>query len=130
MQQADPEVDRYLTLLENKMRQQKFTQQDVQDALSWGRSYVSQLKTKQKKLRVEQLLMILQVIGVEPREFFAELYELEHGLSEAGLQRLETPEEVEELRRELKEQRQLTHRLMKLLVRKRVVTAKEARQVA
>ncbi len=131
MKQADEEVVRYLSLLENKMRQRKYTQQDVQQALSWGRSYVSQLVTKQKKLRVEQVLMILQVIGVEPREFYAELYDLEQGLNPAGgLQQPETPEEVEDLKRELNEQRQLMHRLVKLLVKKRVVTAKDARQVA
>ena len=39
-----------------------------------GRSYISQLLTKQKSLRVEQVLLILNVIGVEPRRFFAELY--------------------------------------------------------
>ncbi len=30
--------------------------------------------TKQKGLRVEQVLLILNVIGVDPAEFYAELY--------------------------------------------------------
>ena len=68
------EVDRYLTLLRNKIREKGFTQLEVQEALSWGRSYISQLLTKQKSLRVEQVLLILDVIGVDPAEFFAELY--------------------------------------------------------
>ncbi len=71
---VDTEVDRYLTLLRNKIREKGFTQLEVQEALSWGRSYISQLLTKQKSLRVEQVLLILDVIGVEPAEFFAELY--------------------------------------------------------
>ncbi len=71
---VDNEVDRYLTLLRNKIRERGFTQLQVQEALSWGRSYISQLLTKQKSLRVEQVLLILDVIGVDPADFFAELY--------------------------------------------------------
>lgn len=68
------EVDRALTLLRNKIREQGFTQLEVQEALGWGRSYISQLLTRQKALRVEQVLSILNVIGIDPSEFFAELY--------------------------------------------------------
>ncbi len=71
---VDNEVDRYLTLLRNKIREKGFTQLQVQEALSWGRSYISQLLTKQKSLRIEQVLLILDVIGVDPADFFAELY--------------------------------------------------------
>ncbi len=74
MMTINKELDRYLTLLRNKIRERGFTQLDVQEALSWGRSYISQLLTKQKSLRVEQVLLILDVIGVDPAEFFAELY--------------------------------------------------------
>lgn len=74
MRQVDREVDRYLTLLGDKVRGQGFTQLEVQEALGWGRSYISQLVTKQKSLRLDQVLLILSVIGVEPSEFFAELY--------------------------------------------------------
>ncbi len=70
------EIDRALTLIRNKIREQGFTQLEVQEALSWGRSYISQLLTKQKSLRVEQILLILDVIGVEPAEFYSELYRL------------------------------------------------------
>ncbi len=71
---VDNEVERYLTLLRNKIREKGFTQLQVQEALSWGRSYISQLLTKQKSLRVEQVLLILDVIGIDPADFFAELY--------------------------------------------------------
>ncbi len=74
MRQVDKEVDRYLTLLGDKVRGRGFTQLEVQEALGWGRSYISQLVTKQKSLRLDQVLLILSVIGVEPAEFFAELY--------------------------------------------------------
>ena len=74
MRIVEKEVDQVLTLLRNKIREKGFTQLQVQEALSWGRSYISQLLTKQKSLRVEQVLLILDVIGVDPAEFFAELY--------------------------------------------------------
>jgi len=63
-----------LTLLRNKIRERGFTQLEVQAMLGWGRSYISQLLTKQKALRLEQVLMILAVIGVDSGDFFAELF--------------------------------------------------------
>ncbi len=74
MVKVEREIDRYLTLLRNKIHERQFTQLEVQEALGWGRSYISQLLTKQKALRLEQILAILHTIGVEPRAFFAELY--------------------------------------------------------
>ncbi len=74
MMTVERELDRVLTLLRNKIRERGFTQLEVQEALGWGRSYISQLLTKQKSLRVEQVLLILNVIGVDPSEFFGELY--------------------------------------------------------
>ena len=74
MYAVERELDRVLTLLRNKIRERGFTQLEVQEALGWGRSYISQLLTKQKSLRIEQILLILNVIGVEPGELFGELY--------------------------------------------------------
>lgn len=71
----DKELDRTLALLRRKIRERGFTQLEVQHMLGWGRSYLSQLLTKQKALRVEQVLMILEVIKVEPAEFYRELYQ-------------------------------------------------------
>ena len=74
MYAVERELEKVLTLLRNKIRERGFTQLEVQEALGWGRSYISQLLTKQKSLRIEQVLLILNVIGVEPGEFFGELY--------------------------------------------------------
>ena len=38
MLSVDRELDRVLTLLRNKIRERGFTQLEVQEALSWGRS--------------------------------------------------------------------------------------------
>lgn len=79
MDTVQHELDRVLMLLRNKIREQGFTQLQVQEKLDWGRSYISQLLTKQKSLRVEQVLRILDVIGVEAADFYHELYRFPRG---------------------------------------------------
>ncbi len=74
MMVLEGEIDRVLTLLRHRIRERGYTQLDVQKELGWGRSYISQLLTKQKALRVEQVLLILRVIGADPASFFGELY--------------------------------------------------------
>ncbi len=75
MRTVDRELDRILTLLQARMRDRGFSQVEVQEILGWGRSYISQLVHKNKSIRVEQVLMILNVIGVRPEEFWAEIYQ-------------------------------------------------------
>jgi transcriptional regulator with XRE-family HTH domain len=118
---VNPEVDRYLTLLRNKIRERGFTQLDVQQALGWGRSYISQLLTKQKALRVEQVLLILDVVGIEPRDFFEELY----GTSIFPGAAVRDPEEAARLRRELQSLRSLVHGLTDLLLGEKVITGED-----
>ena len=126
MQQVDAEVDRYLTLLRNKIRQQGFTQIEVQQALGWGRSYISQLLTKKKCLRLEQMLLILTVIGVEPVEFFRELYwpGRPYAASRAA-QRPVEPRQADEQQREFQELRAQLHGLVGLLLRKKLIRSRE-----
>ncbi len=133
MQPVDREIDRYLTLLRNKIREKDLTQIEVQHALGWGRSYISQLMTQQKKLRVDQVLQILNVIGVEPEVFFAELYV--HG-SVPGLRYAARPsagaaraaaEAPEPLREEMKRVGLLTQALVRVLREKGLITASDLR---
>lgn len=115
------EVNRYLTLLRDKIRENGFTQLEVQEALGWGRSYISQLLTKQKNLRVEQVLLILSVIGIDPRDFFAELYT--YG-SPYPVRRPSQPvppgttQALTNLRREL-------HDLVEILLEKQLISAED-----
>ncbi len=96
MRKIDRDIDRILTRLRNLIREQGFTQLGVQETLGWGRSYISQLLTKQKSLRLDQVLLILNVVGADPAEFFGEVYQLgEHAAPSvdtddvgAGLHRL------------------------------------------
>ena len=74
MLSAEKEVHRAILLLRQEIREQGYTQLEVQKELNWGRSYISQLFTKQKALRYDQILLILRVIGVDPCEFFTALF--------------------------------------------------------
>ncbi len=131
MTSAEKEVDRVLTLLRNKIREQNFTQLEVQQALGWGRSYISQLLTQQKSLRVEQVLLILGVIGIDAAKFFAELYNFPgSGFGGESAQKVAaasaaTNAALTALRQELEEQRELVRSLLRLLVDKQVVTLEE-----
>ncbi len=125
MRQAERELDRYLTLLRNKIRQRGFTQLEVQESLGWGRSYISQLLTRQKNLRLDQVLMILNVIGATPEEFFAEL----HGLATPSSWPEASPERVQDAPfwRELERLREVLDGLVGLLVERRVIASSELR---
>ncbi len=120
---VEPEVDRFLTLIRNKIRERGFTQLQVQEALGWGRSYISQLLTKQKALRVEQVLLVLSVIGIDPREFFQELYATSF-YPGAGTPAPDVEEETR-LRRELKNLRSMVHGLADLLLGEQVISAED-----
>ncbi len=111
-------IERMLTLLRKKIRGQDFTQIEIQEPLGWGRSYISQLLSRQKALRVDQVLTILNTIGVAPAAFFGELYELPpyDGALRRSLPK--TAESIAKLRREL-------YCALDLLVEKKLITAED-----
>lgn len=116
---VEREVDRYLTLIRNKIHERGYTQLQVQEALGWGRSYISQLLTKQKALRIEQVLFILGVLGIDPAEFFGELYG-----TPPYYRAQQTPLDVD-MDRELEELRGLVRGLGKLLLDRNLISAEE-----
>ena len=67
MRAVERDLDRILSLLRNRIRERGFTQLEVQETLGWGRSYISQLVTRQKSLRVEHVLMEVLPNGEELR---------------------------------------------------------------
>ncbi|MCP3963269.1 MAG: helix-turn-helix transcriptional regulator [bacterium] len=127
MKDVDRLVDRALALLQQKIRGRGFTQLEIQETLGWGRSYISQLVTKQKGLRVEQVLMILQVIGIQPSEFFYELFHGERG--RPGASRYgSTPidaEQVDEMQQGLATTGALLRSVVDLLLDRGLITPDE-----
>lgn len=138
MTDVDREIDRALLLLRNKIRERGFTQLEVQQRLHWGRSYVSQLLTKQKSLRLEQLVRILDVLGVERAQFFSELYPpsaqglaarsgvtVHPGAGPGAGSDLGVAGSVADLSRSLRELRSLVRGLANLLVGRGILAADE-----
>lgn len=126
---VENEVDRMLKLLREKIRDKGYTQLKVQEALGWGRTYISQLFRKQKSLRFDQILHILNIIGVDPGLFFAEYYDLEHpGIEEDAhiIRRRLRRYGVPEVPGAADEVRALVTSLTELLVKKKVLTPEEA----
>lgn len=124
---AQDEVDRMLITLRNKIRERGFTQLKVQADLKWGRSYISQLLTKQKSLRVEQVLQILDVIGIQPAAFFAELFQWPGEESAAAKASYVADPVVElEMRRKLDHLQSSLEGLVRVLVGKNLIAANES----
>jgi len=71
---ADRWVAKTLDQLGRVIRRHGTTQLAIQESLGWGRTYLSQLLRRQKSLRLDQILMVLEVLGVPPLEFFAEVF--------------------------------------------------------
>ncbi len=75
MRTVDRDLDRILNRLRNAIRERGYTHLEVQETLGWGRSYISQLLSRQKAVRIDQVLAILNVIDVKPADFWAEIYQ-------------------------------------------------------
>lgn len=77
MRTVERDIDRILAGLRKAMRERGYTQLEVQEVYRWGKSYISQLLTKQKSPSVEQVLLILKAIQVTPQDFFGDIYLLD-----------------------------------------------------
>lgn len=66
-------TDDILDHLHAVMRRKRVTQQQIQIQLGWGSSYISQLLTGRKRLRIDILLDMLTALNISPVEFFAEI---------------------------------------------------------
>ncbi len=86
----ETQVRKFHTLLEKKIRQRGYEESDVEESLDWETGSIRRLSTGEQELKVEQVLVILAVIGVDQQAFFAELYGLAVDVSPAELAELKT----------------------------------------
>ena len=121
MRTVDRDLDRILYRLRTLIRQQGYTQLEVQGVLGWGRNYISQILTKQKSLRLDQILLILKVIEIDPADFFGEIYPF----SEAHPGRQTAPSISVDLEEEIQLLGALYEGLVGALKRRGVITAEE-----
>ncbi len=131
MREVERDVDRILLVLRNVVLSRGYTQLEVQQDLGWGRSYISQLLTKQKSLRIDQALMILRVVGVDPGDFWAEVYRFgpfsETRPRRRGPSRRHAaplPPDGDMLA-DLRRSKRLLERVVTVLIQKRLITAED-----
>jgi transcriptional regulator with XRE-family HTH domain len=74
MRNVDRDLDRIRYLLRRMIVNSGLTQTEIQTRCSWGRGSLSQMLSGRKTLKVEAVLIVLDVLGIEPRHFFAQLY--------------------------------------------------------
>ena len=122
---VDRDLDRIITTLRNRIREQGYTQLEVQEVLGWGRSYISQLLTRQKALRIEQILQILLVINVAPADFFDEIYAFGDAYSPARPWRhsaVSSFPDGDDLKSGLRRLRRSYDGIVRVLIRKNLIT--------
>ena len=117
MRSIERDLDRILNRLRHAIRERGYTQLEVQDVLGWGRSYISQLLTRQKSLRLEQILLILNVIGVPPGDFFGAIYPLDEAVRARA--------DDASMRAELRRIERLYEGIVSVLKKKGLITTEE-----
>ncbi len=134
MRTVERDIERILTLLQARMRDRGYTQLEVQESLGWGRSYISQLVNKNKSIRIEQVLMILNVIGDKPEDFWAEIYpsgafglpkRARHGVPRHAAPWQPDASDDAAVLADLRRSRKLLEGVVTVLARKNLITAAE-----
>ena len=71
---SQDEVRKVAEGLKRKIREAGLTYKEVEERSGMGRDYLRQVLRGSVKLRFEHVLRLLDVLGVRPAEFFAEVY--------------------------------------------------------
>ena len=72
--EARPDVDQLARHLRLWIQSRRMTLQAVEQELGMGVGYLGQLLRGNLDLKVKHVLAVLEIIGVEPSEFFSSLY--------------------------------------------------------
>ena len=75
MDSPETEVRRVAEALRDAIRSRRSSQRKVEQALHQGKGYLSQLLNGSVDLKLKHVFKVLEVIGIEPDEFFLNLYE-------------------------------------------------------
>ncbi len=125
MRDIDRDLDRILRRLRTLIPERGFTQLEVQEVLGWGRSYISQLLTRQKAARIDQVLVILKVLDVDPGAFFAEIYRFDEPMARSSGQPAARNLEASRLRIEVCRLRLLADGLVRVLQEKELISTSD-----
>jgi transcriptional regulator with XRE-family HTH domain len=72
--EVELEVERVCESLREVIRRKKSSLRNVEQALGQGRGYMSQLLGGNVDIKLKHVFSVLSVIGVEPDEFFMNVY--------------------------------------------------------
>jgi len=75
MDSPEAEVRRVAEALRDAIHRRRSSQRKVEQALHQGKGYLSQLFNGNVDLKLKHVFKVLEVIGLEPDEFFLDLYE-------------------------------------------------------
>lgn len=75
MDKPDVETQRLSDALREAIRRKKISQREVERTLGQSKGYLSLLLHGNVDLKVKHVFAVLEVIGLEPEDFFVDLYE-------------------------------------------------------
>ena len=130
---VDRDLKRVLAHLRQSIRDSGLTQLEIEEALEWGRGYITQLLYQRKGLRFDQVLQILNVCGVDAATFFDEIYGFDQphavtssrGWPTIGLRPAAQPASTAELLDGLRRTRRLLDAVVTVLTDKQLINAQE-----
>lgn len=74
MRKTDRDLEKLRFLLRHLIAESGWTQTEIQRRCGWGGGALSQMLNGRKSLKMEAVLTLLGVLGVEPGRFFAQLF--------------------------------------------------------
>lgn len=126
MTSVERHLDRLLGVLRTTIRESGTTQLEIQRQLGWGRTYISQLLRKQKPVCIDHVVMILSVLGVEPADFYAEVFPAPERPDPGRRRRSRRDRsELSTDREAVRRLRAFLDRLVFVLEQKKLITARE-----
>jgi transcriptional regulator with XRE-family HTH domain len=100
MDTPEVETQRLADVLRETIHRSKISQRQIERTLGQGKGYLSQLLSGNVDLKVKHVFAVLAVIGVEPEEFFQEIYDRSDpvGAVRGLVARSRTQQDFEELK--------------------------------
>lgn len=74
MRNTDRDLEKLRFLLRHLIAESGRTQAEIERRCGWGSGALSQMLNGRKSLKMEAVLTLLNVLGVEPGRFFARLF--------------------------------------------------------
>ena len=71
---VEQDLERFSKRLDEVIREQGYTPLEVEEKLGWRRGHISQRSSRHKSLHFAEVLRILDLIKVEPADFWGSVF--------------------------------------------------------